>query len=55
MTKQCTLSSGKPPLGCLYGERVVRIIDRHDRASPVYSGRKASTQTNIYLDIEDNV
>ena len=53
MAKQCTLSSDKPPLGCLYRESVVRIIHRLDMTSHVYSGRKASTKTNIYLlDIE---
>ena len=56
MAKQCTLSSGKPPLGCLSRESVVRITDRLDMTSAVYRGHKASIQTiNIYLDNDYNV
>ena len=58
MAKECTLSSGKPPLGCLSRESVIKITDRLDMTSAVYRGRKASTQTNqtnIYLDNEYNV
>ena len=46
MVKECMLSSGKLPLGGLPRNNVVRITDLPDMTSAVYSGRKATNQTN---------
>ena len=46
MAKECTLSTVKLPIGGLPGNSVVRITDRIDPSSSVYSGRTASNQTN---------
>ena len=46
MAKECILSTGKPPLGGLPRNSVVRTTDRPDMTLAVYCDRKASTQTN---------
>ena len=38
---ECTLSTGKLPLGCMPRNSVVRIIDSPDMTSAVYHGHKA--------------
>ena len=49
MVKECTLSTGKLPLGGLPGNSVVRVTDRPDMILAIYRGRKAPTQTNEYF------
>ena len=45
MEKECTLSTGKLPLGGLPRNYVVRITDRLDMTSAVHCGCKATHQT----------
>ena len=49
MEKECTLSIGKMPLGCLPRKSVVRITDRLDMTSAVYTGCKATNQTTVMI------
>ena len=46
MAKECTLRTGKVPLGGLPKKSVDRITDRLDMTSAVYLGCKAINQTN---------
>ena len=46
MAKECTLSTGKLPLGGLPRNSVVRITDHPNMTSAVYCGCKAINQTN---------
>ena len=46
MVKECTLSTGKLPLGGFLRNSVVRITDRPDMTSAVDPGCKALNQTN---------
>ena len=51
MAKECTLSIHKQPLGALPRNRVVRITDHSIITSAIYSGRKASNETNKQDDL----
>ena len=46
MAKECRLSTGKVPLRVLPRDSVVRITDSPNMTSAVYSGCKATYQTN---------
>ena len=46
MVKECALSTGYLPRGCLPRNNVDRITDRPDLTSAVDRGSKTSTQTN---------
>ena len=47
MAKECTLSTGKLPLGGLLRNNVVRINDRPNMTAAVYRGRKLLNKTNF--------
>ena len=47
MTTKCTLSTGELPPGGLPRNSVVRKIDHAVMPSPVYRGRKATTNQRI--------
>ena len=49
MAKECMLSTGKPSLGGLPNNSVVKITDRRDMTTAVYHERKASTQPTKHL------
>ena len=44
MTKECTLSTGKLPVGGLLRNSAVMITDHPDMTIAVYHGRKAPNQ-----------
>ena len=50
IAKECTLSTGKFPLGGLPRNSMVRITDRFDMTSAVYNGCNLQQikQTNVY-------
>ena len=53
MAKDCTLSTGKLPLGGLPSNSVVRINDHPNMTSAVYRGRKATNKMKIKIIRDD--